>query len=56
MPHADLAKNAKSKTCDNDSHRSHKSREERIAITRVCHPARTLGNADKRGRSDSPSV
>ena len=36
------------------SHRSHKSHRERIVTLAFAIRLKTLGNADKRGRSDAP--
>ena len=38
------------------SHRSHKSHRERIVTLAFAIRLKTLGNADKRGRSDAPFV
>ena len=39
MAHANLAKNAKTRSYDYGSHRSHESHEAYIAIARMYHPA-----------------
>ena len=54
--HADHAKNAKARSCGLGSHRSHESHEEHLLSLVLSSGMCTLGKADKRGRSDAPSV